>query len=218
MTRRARLLGVLALALATFVAVRWLEPAPAPADTSGGVPSRVASQDVSSTSGAVDVDGRARSPSAVQSPGSPPPSAGASGPAVPELTVQLPASAQVGDVFSFVVHVDTRQLVGKIAILLEYDFKRLALRSSGEGDFVKHSGVPQRFSAEEPSDGKVSVNLQVADGMPPVTGFGSVAILEFEAKARGPATIDLTSITMFRTPEEALPLPLAGRQSQVFIN
>ena len=221
MTRRTQLGGVLALALAIFVAVRWLAPAPLPSDTSAGVSSpRVASQAASSTSRAddADVEGRTRSPSSVQSPGFPPASAEASRPPVPELTVQVPAGAQVGEVFSVVVHIDTREPVGKIAILLEYDFKRLELRSSGEGNFVKRSGAPQRFSAEEPSDGKVVVNLQVGDGMPPVAGFGSVAILEFEAKARGPATIDLTSITMFRTPEEALPLPLAGRQSQIFIN
>jgi hypothetical protein len=116
------------------------------------------------------------------------------------------------------VHIDTRQLVGQVAILLEYDFKRLEFRSAGEGNLVKRTGAPQRFSAEEPSDGKMVVNLQVEDGMPPVAGFGTIAVLEFEAKARGPALIDLTSLTVFRTPEEALPLALPPRQSQIVIH
>ena len=64
----------------------------------------------------------------------------------------------------------------------------------------------------------MTVNLQVADGMPPVSGFGSIAILEFEAKARGPALIELSSITLFRTPDESLPLALPALQTQIFIN
>ena len=135
-----------------------------------------------------------------------------------KLTVQVPASAQLGDVFSFVVHIDAHELVGRIAIMLEYDFKRLELKSAREGNFVKHSGAPHRFSAEEPSDGKVTVNLQVEDGMPPVSGFGSIAVLEFEARARGPARIEMPSITLFRTPDESFPLALPAWQTQIFIN
>ena len=220
MTRPVRVGGLLALALVIFVAVRWLEPAPTSSDSSAGASSRIAGQAASPASGApgADVDARTRSSPMVQSPSLPPAPADASGPAVPKLTVQVPASAQVGDVFSFVVHIDTHELVGRIAIMLEYDFKRLELKAAREGNFVKHSGAPQRFSTEEPSDGKVTVNLQVEDGMPPVSGFGSIAVLEFEARARGPARIEMPSITLFRTPDESLPLALPAWQTQLFIN
>ena len=217
-TTRAVVGGLLALAIATLLAVQWFEPAPVTSNTT----QRASSPPVSTaprTSGAVDsgADARSARPSVAQAPGSAA-SAEASRAPAPEVTVQVPSNAQVGDVFNLVVHIDTRQLVGRIAIQLEYDFKRLRLRSVGEGDFVKQTGARQRFSGEEPSDGKVVVNLQVEYGTSPVVGSGSIAVLEFEAVAQGAAPINVSSVTLFRAPEDSVAVELPARQVHVSIN
>ena len=64
------------------------------------------------------------------------------GPPCPSSPCKCPRALRWATVFSFVVHIDTHELVGRIAIMLEYDFKRLELKSAREGNFVKHSGAP----------------------------------------------------------------------------
>ena len=195
MTRRARVGGLLALALAIFVAVRWLEPAPTSSDSSAGASSRIAGQAASPASGApgADVDARTRSSPMVQSPGLPPASADASAPAVPKLTVQVPASAQVGDVFSFAVHIDTHELVGRIAIMLEYDFKRLELKSAREGNFVKTLGRPtpilggrakrRKGDRQSPGGGRHASRLRIRQHRRPgIRGKGARAGTDRNAK------------------------------------
>lgn len=218
MTTRALLGGLLALAIASLIAVQWFEPSPGMTDTAERASSPpVTTAPAASGAGGNALDPRSAGSSVPEAPGSRS-SAEANRPPAPEVAVQLPSSAQVGDVFNFVMHLDSRQLVGRIAIQIEYDFKRLRLRSVGAGDFVKRTGMPQRFSGEEPSDGKVVVNLQVEDGTFPVAGSGSIAVLEFEAVAPGPALIDMSSVTLFRAPEDSVALELPARQIHVYIN
>jgi hypothetical protein len=219
MRKRALIGGLLAVALAAFITMRWLAPAPATSAAPTQTLSKAAAE-ARPPAGSIDtgLEGQARVASPAQSEGVSSALARANRPSTPEVTFQVPSNAQVGDVFKIAVDIDTRELIGRVAILVEYDFKRIELRSATAGDFVKRSGIPQRFSAEEPSDGRMVINLQVEDGMAPLAGRGSIAVLEFEAKAPGSALVNVTSVTLYRTPDDAVPITLPGRQSSIVVN
>lgn len=133
--------------------------------------------------GAVPLGGP-RSPYAAR-PGAPAaaPAPGPQAAAAPQpvaLTVQAPATARVGDKFSYVAGAQAPQAVNGVGITVSYDPAALKVLSVSEGDFMRKNNVPTNFTSDvEPTSGQVLVELEQNGGQP-VSGSGSVAVIQFE--------------------------------------
>ena len=133
------------------------------------------------------------------------------------LRFQVPFNAKVGEAFDYIVAIDARQPVGRIALEVSYDPALLRARSAEEIDYSNRPQEDGRFFTEETSDGRVAL-VTVRDGSRPILGSVRMSVIQFEALAPGAAQISVSNITAADGSGNALSLDASDRQSVVALN
>ena len=134
------------------------------------------------------------------------------------LRFQAPFNAKVGEAFDYVVTIDARQAVGRIALEVSYDPALLRVRTAEEIDYTNRPQEDGRFSTVETTDGRVAVVMLVRDGSRPVLGSVRMAVVQFEALAPGGAQISVSNISASDGTGSALSLDVPDRESVVALN
>ena len=211
--RRFVLTAVAAVTVIGLVAFRWLDRGAERSVALISPPSADAAATWVAAGASANNAGIAPAPASAAPVQSVPPSLSA-----PAILVRLraPASAGLGDVFDVVIHLEAHRQVGRIAVALEYDSSLLGLIETTEGNFVERAGSQGGLSVEEPSDGRVAMDLRVDEGAP-VERSGSIAVMRFEALRRGPARISVSSIDTFDTADNPMPAAVSAGQSQIAV-
>jgi hypothetical protein len=108
------------------------------------------------------------------------------------LEVNAPSEVRVGDVFQARVDIRATIPVRDLIVSITYQKSRLSLVGWSEGAFVRQTGVSAELDVDEPSDGNIEVTFRAVNGSV-ATGFGSIAVFEFEAIRPGTSGIELTN-------------------------
>jgi hypothetical protein len=109
------------------------------------------------------------------------------------LEVQAPSDVRVGEVFQAHIGIEANIPLRDLMFSIAYENSNLSLVSVSGGEFVRQSGIPSELNVDEPSDGNIEVVFRALNGSA-ATGWGRLAVLEFEAIRPGTSAIELRSI------------------------
>ena len=155
----------------------------------------------------------------------PPPQPGAqaqadSGGAAGQMSLRLDPGAVTptqGNVFALNVLMAHGQDVAAVRTEIAYDPKVMQLVSVTDGGFLGKDGKPAPLQQrDDPVNGKVVISAVRPGGSPGISGDGTVFNLTFVAKAKGSATVSISSPGARNSQNQQL--QLQGSQTSVTVN
>jgi len=110
------------------------------------------------------------------------------------IDVRAPATVHSGESFQATVEVQATGELQQLAFSVGYNQRVLQLVGSTAGTFVEQGGLSAQFGAQEPSDGTIVVMVDLSSGRP-ISGFGTIAVFDFQALKAGVSALTVHSVT-----------------------
>jgi general secretion pathway protein D len=151
-------------------------------------------------------------PAGVTASGPAPPGAapaGAAAPAAPPTFSFNPPTTPLasGTTFQVPVVVNGASSVASIPLQLHFDPTRLALINVASGNFLSGDGQAAAVIHRDDGQGNVTIVASRPPGAAGVSGGGVVCVLEFQAKAAGPADLTMTRGSVLTSGQQTITAP-----------
>jgi hypothetical protein len=105
--------------------------------------------------------------------------------------------AQVGRPIKIEIAAESENDFAHVLATIQFDAARLQLAAVRPGNLMAQAGAAATLSyALDAQAGRVAIEVREQAGGPPVSGGGTLAIVEFLPRTAGPASVAITSVVV----------------------